>query len=633
LESACRGQAWILCIAGEPGIGKSTLVEQFLAEQASSDLNCAVAIGRCSERLAESEAYLPVLEALEGLLAGPLGREFGELMKLVAPTWYIQVAPLWASTDPSFAGVVSDAKSSSRERMKRELAAFFAELSRAQPLLLFLDDLHWADASTTELLAYLARRLAASRLLVIVAYRQSDMILARHPFIAVRQELQERNLCREVQVGLLSRQDIEDYLLLELQAERLVPGFAEFIFHRTGGNPLFMKDLVRHLRERGALEAPLDSLERDLPESVRSMIQRRIDQLDQDELALLAAASVQGQEFDSRVIADVLQLDAQRVEERLRRLDQVHAFVRRLHEKEFPDSSLSVAYAFAHVLYQHAIDETLTPSRRAALSKAAADALLARHLSSPATVASRLAMLFEAGRDFERAADFFIVAAANAARLYANEEAVSLSRRAIGNAERLGGSACSSRVLAASSQVAQLQMVLSRFAEAASDFEIAERAAQAVGDVEAQVNAICARALAQFYQTQMKATRETTSRALAIAQAAGSEVGAASAEVLEGLERMCFGATEVAESNFGRSIPVLLKHRPAPHALEAIAFAGLLQAWHSTTNRLIARSIGPCRDRATWACHITSSSACSCAEWRCSIRAASPKGSAICRRG
>jgi len=127
-----------------------------------------VASGRCSERLAGSEAYLPLLEALEGLLRG-----FGEgvlerLMMLVAPTWYVQVAPLWATEDPSFANVMKDAKTASRERMKRELSAFVEELSRPRPFVLFLDDLHWADASTIDMLAYVARRVPSNPVLVVV---------------------------------------------------------------------------------------------------------------------------------------------------------------------------------------------------------------------------------------------------------------------------------------------------------------------------------------------------------------------------------------------------------------------------------------------------------------------------------
>jgi len=581
LERACSGQIQLFCVTGEPGIGKSTLVKQFLAQQRSRGLNCALAIGGCSERLAESEAYLPILEALESLLLGVWAPECGELMKLVAPTWYVQVAPLWASEEPSFAGIVSDAKAASRERMKRELATLLEEMARIVPVILFLDDLHWGDASTAEILAYLSRRLASARLFMIVAYRSSEMMLARHPFIALQQELERQGLCRELPMGFLSQADIERYLQLELPGQTLPAGFAGFIHSRTEGNPLFLTELIRHLRvgDRFGIGTSLDSLRRDLPDSVRSMIERRIGHLGEDEVALLATAAVQGYEFDSRIVADVLKLDAATVEERLRKLDRMHAFVRRLHDKDLPDGSISVSYSFAHVLYQHAIEATLTPSRKANLSRTTAEALLVRHRGHTAPLASRLAVLFEAARDFEQSADHFIAAAANAARLYANEEAVLLCQRAVTNAEKLDGNAYHTRVAAAASQQGHLHMVLSRFEDAAADFECAENAAQASGDVEAQVNAICARALARFYLRKMGETREVASHALAVAQAGKSEIGIASAQAIRGLEQLCFGAIDDAENSFQQSVPLLIKRTPPPAALEALTFSGLLRAW------------------------------------------------------
>jgi DNA-binding winged helix-turn-helix (wHTH) protein/tetratricopeptide (TPR) repeat protein len=578
-ETACSGQGLVLSIAGEPGIGKSTLFEQFLTELRKRAVRSAVAIGRCSERLAESEAYLPVLEALGTLISGDCGREFGELMKLVAPTWYVQVAPLWASADPSFSGVVSEAKAASRERMKRELAGFLQEVARIQPLVLFLDDLHWADASTTELLAYLSQRLAAFPILAVMAYRPSEMILAQHPFIHVKQELQKQSLCREVDIGLLSGEDVATYLDLECSGRSLPPGFAELIFRRTEGNPLFMADLVRHLRDSETLDGPLEVIERKLPESVKSMIQRRIDRLNPDELELLSAAAVQGQEFDSRILGDVLQLDSAVVENRLRRLDREHFFLRLLYEKELPDLSLSLSYAFAHVLYQHAIYEMLTPSRRLALSRATAEAVLLRYETSISTRAAQLALLFELARDFDRAAEFFASAAAHAAGLFANDEALRLSSRAIANAEKLQGRARQIHLLAAFQQIGQLRLVLSQFPEAVEAFEQAEKTAEEIGDVDAQVNAICAAGMAQFTQRRMEIACEYASRALKIAQAAGSELGGASAELVLGLERMCFGATAEAEAYFARSVPVLRKHGPPLHALEGVGYAGLSHAW------------------------------------------------------
>ena len=109
-ESAAAGRGLFLCVTGEPGIGKTTLVEDFLAELAAAGRTCTVACGRCSERLAGAEAYLPFLEALESLLHGDGGEAVARVMKVVAPTWYVQVVPL-AAEDSSFARVLQEEKS------------------------------------------------------------------------------------------------------------------------------------------------------------------------------------------------------------------------------------------------------------------------------------------------------------------------------------------------------------------------------------------------------------------------------------------------------------------------------------------------------------------------------------------
>ena len=223
-ESAAAGRGLFLCVTGEPGIGKTTLVEDFLAELAAAGRTCTVARGRCSERLAGAEAYLPFLEALESLLHGDGGEAAARVMKVVAPTWYVQVAPL-AAEDSSFARVLAEAKAASQERLKRELGAFLQEVSRLRPLVLFLDDLHWADASTVDLLAYLGSKCAALRLLLVLTYRPSDLLLSQHPFVPVKLELQARGVCREIALPLLTRQDIERYLALAFAGHRFPEEF------------------------------------------------------------------------------------------------------------------------------------------------------------------------------------------------------------------------------------------------------------------------------------------------------------------------------------------------------------------------------------------------------------------------
>jgi predicted ATPase len=438
-ESAAAGRGLFLCVTGEPGIGKTTLVEDFLAELADAGRMCTVACGRCSERLAGAEAYLPFLEALESLLHGDGGEAAAGVMKVVAPTWYAQAVPL-AAEDSSFARVLRATKAASQERLKRELGAFLQELSRVRPVLLFLDDLHWADASTVDLLAYIGSKCAALRLLLVLAYRPTDLLLSKHPLVPLKQDLQTRGVCREIALELLTRQDIERYLALEFPQHTFPEGLAALIHAKTEGNPLFMVDLLRHLRNRqviamdqgrGALVQSLPDLERELPESVRSMIERKIAQLGDEDRRLLVAASVQGSEFEAAVLAVALARDAADVEEQLERMERVHAFVRLVGEHEFPDRTLTLRYRFVHVLYQNALYGSLRPTRRASLSAAVAQALVGYYGEKRADVAGELAMLWEAAREFARAADYFLLAAQNAARLFANQEAVMLARRGL----------------------------------------------------------------------------------------------------------------------------------------------------------------------------------------------------------
>ncbi|MCI0336199.1 MAG: protein kinase [Acidobacteria bacterium] len=449
-ELALSGRGSLLCVAGEPGIGKTALVEDFLSELIASDRPCRIARGRCSERLAGTEAYLPWLEALDSLLHSDAGdsmartMKFGNespvrLMKMLAPTWYMQVAPL-SGEITSEVRSLTERTAASQERMKMELSVLLQEATRSRPLVLFFDDLHWSDASTIDLLTYLAGKFETMRLLVVVTYRPSDLLLVKHPFLKIKPDLQARGVCREITLEFLIRAEIDRYLALEFPSHRLPEELPALIHAKTEGNPLFMTDLVRYLRDRKViaeeqgqwvLAGSLPQIERELPESVRGMIERKIAQLDEEDRHLLLAASVQGYEFDSAVIAEALKADPAEVEERLEDLERVHAFVRLMGEKEFPDHTLTLRYRFVHVLYQNALYARLRPTRRTALSGAMAQALLDHYGEKSAGVASELAHMFSIARDFARATHYFAIAARDAAEVFAFEEAAALARRGL----------------------------------------------------------------------------------------------------------------------------------------------------------------------------------------------------------
>jgi serine/threonine protein kinase/predicted ATPase len=432
-ENAASGSPILMTVVGEPGIGKTTIVEEFLKHLRDADL-AYVARGRCSERLAGNEAYLPVLETLESLLAGD-DRYSGaqQLLAHLAPTWYEQVSSAGRS---SAAEAQPEQKPASQERLKREFRAFLEGVSRVKPLVLLFDDVHWSDVSTVDLLGYLCTRFGSMRLLLIATYRPTDLLLAKHPFAALKLDLSARGLCREVILGFLTRQEAATYLDLEFPNHQFPAALAAVIHEKTEGSPLFMVDLVRDLAGRGVivrsdagwtLVQSIPMLERDLPASVRSMIDRKIAQIADDDRQLLIGASVQGHAFDSAVVSKALGKDPAEVEERLEVLDRIHGFVIVLGEDVLPGGTPTVRCRFVHVLYQNALYASLRTTRRAALSAAVANALIELHGEHTAAIASELAFLFEAARDAARAAGYFLLAAQQALRVFAFVEAANLA--------------------------------------------------------------------------------------------------------------------------------------------------------------------------------------------------------------
>ena len=435
-DQANSGRGLLLCVAGEPGIGKTTLVEDFLAELASG-YKGTIARGQCSERLAGTEAYLPLLEALESLLQSD--QSIATAMKQLAPTWYAQVAPLSGEGEES-ARLLAEVKAASQERMKRELANFLQAVAHPRPLVLFFDDLHWADVSTIDVLSFLASKFDVMGVLIIVTYRPSDMLLAKHPFAQIRPDLQARGVCRELLLEFLNEAEIAEYLALEFAGHRFPAEFPQLIHSKTEGSPLFMADLVRYLRDRGVialednrwmLAQALPDIERELPESVRGMIERKIAQLSEEDHKLLTVASVQGYEFDSAVVGQVLKLDADEIEERLEKLERVFAFVKLASEAEFPNRTLTLKYRFVHVLYQNALYAGLRATRRTTLSRDVALALEGCYGERKSSVANELALLWEAAREYAHAADYSVQAARNAAQVNAHHEAAQFAERGL----------------------------------------------------------------------------------------------------------------------------------------------------------------------------------------------------------
>lgn len=433
---AARGS--FVCLAGEPGIGKTTLAEDFLNEVAADATTRIVVRGHCSERLAETEAYLPVLEALEGLLRTDASATLVRLLRVTAPAWFAQIAPGREAAPPG----ESAAEAGSQSAMVREFCNFIVEATRRATVVLFIDDLHWADLSTVDLLSALGRPCSGLRLLVVLTYRPTELLLHRHPFRNVKQDLTRRDVCTEISLSFLDRQGVARYLDIAFPGNAFPAELAELVHARTEGNPLFMADLLRYLCDRRVLAetdgqwqvaGAMPDLSRELPDSVRGVIERQLDALDAADHQLLTAAAVQGCEFDSLIVADALGRDPAEVEEQLQRLDRTHGLVRLVRQQELPGPLLSLRYAFVHILYQQVLYQDLAPTRRGALSLALARALAARNPAAETApaVTAELACLYEVGRDYLKAAEYLWLASQHAGRVYAHGESVALALRGI----------------------------------------------------------------------------------------------------------------------------------------------------------------------------------------------------------
>ena len=422
-EAAESGHGKFVAVSGEPGIGKSTLVEDFLSEIA---MPMWIGRGRCSERLAGAEAHLPFLEALESLLARD--PSVGAVMKQLAPGWYVQVAPMSAD-ESSAARLMAETQSGSAERLMREMAALLHELARTRPFVLFLDDVHWADVSTIDLLGFLAPKLARMRGLVLITYRPSDLVVSRHPFLRLKADLSAHGVLQEVPVAFLTGQDVARYV--SSQMPQAPSHLGAVIYRKTEGNPLFMVDLVRYLRERGLSSDWAEEIERKIPESLRGMIERKIETLEEEQRQLLRVAAVQGFEFDSAIIAQVLERDAADTEDALQSLERMHGLVQLLREQELPNGVFSLRYQFTHVLYQGALYGSVSPSRKSSWSGKVADALERAHGERKQAVAAELAVLYEMARDPWRASEHFLTAAQVASSRFATREAVAFARKGL----------------------------------------------------------------------------------------------------------------------------------------------------------------------------------------------------------
>jgi len=424
-------------VTGEAGIGKTALVEKFLAEVAEAHV-LRIGYGQCVEQYGAGEAYLPVLEALGRLGRAARGEPLVQILKQHGPTWLEQLPGLLSDHDVE--AVRRRARGATRDRMLRELAEALDALTRDAPLVLLLEDLHWSDSATIDVLGMLARRREASRMLVLGTYRPADVAAASaHPLRWVKDELQLHGYCDEVPLEFLSVTGVGQYLSRRFPAHRLPPELATVLHRTTEGNPLFLvstiDDLIGqgHLREvdgQWRLAGAAEDIASRAPETLWRLVEKQVERLTAEEQAVLVAASVAGAEFSAAVVV-AAGIDLQQGELRCEALARRGQFLRRVGVAEWPDGSVAGRYTFIHALYQQVLYGRVSTADRAGLHRRMAECLERGHGERAGEIAGELAVHFEHGRDFERAARYRQQAGEHALRQHAYREATDHATRGL----------------------------------------------------------------------------------------------------------------------------------------------------------------------------------------------------------
>jgi predicted ATPase len=420
----------MVLVTGEAGLGKTTVVEAFVS-QARRRGEVWIGRGQCIEHYGAGEPYMPVLEALEQLCHMPGGQKFIAFLGQQAPTWLAQMP--WRLSAADLDRLQRATLGVTRERMLREMAQALDVLTAERPLVLVLEDLHWSDYATLDLLSILARRQESARLLVLGTYRPEEILGKEHPLAMLTQELKIHRHSQELPLKLLTKAAVGAYLTARLPGAAIADELVQCIHQRTEGNPLFMVNMVDYVIVQDVTGAPVESRQplarlveatRGMPKSLRQMLDRRFDRLRAEEQGLLEVGSVAGNKFAAAIVAAGLEADVEQIEAWCEGLARRGQWLQSCGQSVWPDGTVSTRYGFIHALYQQAVYNRIPAARCLRLHRRIGERLEAGYGEQARDLAAELVVHFEQGQEYQRAVHYGQQAADNALRRYAYREAI-----------------------------------------------------------------------------------------------------------------------------------------------------------------------------------------------------------------
>ena len=480
LQQALGGNGQVCLISGEAGAGKTALMEEFGERAAAVHDDLIYVVGTCDAQTGDGDAYLPfreIMQQLTGDIEGKVAQ--GQVsqdqanrlrkMMLVAGETLVDLAPdligvvipgatLLAKAGKTLAGKSKwaeklRAKIAERERSEVQLdksqvyeqyANVLQRLSQEAPLVLVVDDMQWADTASLGLLFRLARRLQGHRILLVGLYRPNDLAVdrggQRHPLEAVLSEVKRYQGDVTIDLDAAIRAGGRAFIdaLIDNDPNGLGDAFRRALEGHTGGHPLFTLELLQNLKERGDLFQDAEGRWvadeglswSELPSRIEGVIEERINRLEDDLVRTLQVASVEGPQFAAEVVAKVQPLEPREVIRRLSEtLQRQHRLVNAEGMTRVGSQRVS-HYRFANQLLQSYLYEMLDEAEASYLHEDMGLALEALYGAEADQVAVQLARHFDLAGLRDKAREYLIMAAKQAAGGYANEQALKHYRKA-----------------------------------------------------------------------------------------------------------------------------------------------------------------------------------------------------------
>src|SRR4051794_13347472 len=487
-QNALGSARQVVFVTGEPGIGKTTLIEMFLNQV--SEYSPMVLRMRCVKHFGEGEALMPMIEAMEKRCRAPEGAKLIELLHRYAPVWLAQLPSVLKPDERET--LQRQILGASRERMVREGCELLEALSKESPLILVLEDLHWSDHATMDFLSLLARRHESAPLMVMASYRPVDANLRAHSVTLAHRELQMRGVCSEIELGPFCLDEVKAYLAHRFPDVVIPDSVSQALLARTGGVQLFVSNLTEYLVSQQE-DWPLSHqavMDKALPETIRRVIEREMKRLSLEEQRLLEVASAMGTNFSPLLLAPVLDMDATEAERCCDALVRRGQILVTDGMEQNPQGEVACIYAFRHALHVEVLYQRLSVTQLIRLHLRIGECLERLHGKNDLKHAAELALHFERGWAWDRAVFYLTQAAANAARRFANREAYDYLARALAMVERLPQEKQAETRIDLLRQTSAIRRSMGEMRDAKTDLELMLATARNTGNGRAEVLAL-----------------------------------------------------------------------------------------------------------------------------------------------